>query len=33
MIDDGDYRELALRLRISLAMVEAYYIGVLHGGT
>ena len=33
MIDDGDYRELALVLRISLAMVEAYYIGVLHGGT
>jgi len=26
MIDDGDYRELALCLRTSLAMVEAAYM-------
>jgi hypothetical protein len=26
MIDDGDYRELALWLRTSLAMVEAAYM-------
>ena len=26
IIDDADYRELALRLRTSLAMVEACYM-------
>ena len=32
MIDDGDYRELSLCLRTSLAMVEAAYLEARRGG-